>query len=728
MGYAPLWNTMTFAELNLAAPLLQAIEAMGYTSPTSVQEATIPASMNGGDWMVSSQTGSGKTAAFLLPALHALIQNPGAQAAPKTHKVNERSSRGSRTPGTARPQVLVLCPTRELAQQVAAEAIQLVQFTRGIRIATVLGGTAYMMQLRALEGASLVVATPGRLLDLHRNKQINLDDVHTLVVDEADRMLDLGFSEDLEAIHQATEDRDRTLMFSATFANRIMQLASAVMRDPQKIELATAQDTHQNIEQRLHWFDDAKHKEQLLEHYLNDKSVEQAIVFTATQIETDELSDRLRVAGYRASALHGGLPQAMRNRRIQSLREGHIQFLVATDVAARGIDVPAITHVINYGLPMKPEDYTHRIGRTGRAGRNGLAITLAGARDRYKIRNIERFTQQAIAPSEIEGLAPTQIPQPHRPAPRGRPEGGFGGGGRFESRGERPARRDDFRGGSRAPRAEAHTFAAPAGERPAFVRPEGAAPAFNSERPPRSARPAHFERSERSEKFVRTERDFGSAGGYADRPPRFERNTSSERAPRSFDSAPRSFDRAPRSDSAPQVRNEYRGDNRGEFRTESRTAPRTSERGNFGGDRSFAPRREHGAENSFNKPPRRDFGAPTGAPRAERAPYAARESRPAFERDEFSNGAAPRRREFSPAAGAPRTRAPGTFGDKPAFRNTDAGNRAPARAPHAKGADRAPASDKKNSGPAYTPPHPDGNRSIRRAEKQAAYNAANGVA
>jgi len=403
-----------FAALNLNASLLKAVDALGYTEPTAVQAETIPAALAGGDWMVSSQTGSGKTAAFLLPALQVLLETP---PMPKGEQI-ARSRRAG-----ASPRVLVLCPTRELAQQVAQEAIRLVRFVKGVRIANVVGGTPFGKQLMELRGASLVVATPGRLLDLNRNGQIGLDCVQTLVVDEADRMLDLGFSEDLEAIHVATARRDRTLMFSATFAPRIMELASHVMREPQKIELATAQDTHENIEQRLHWFDDMAHKNALLEHYLQDESMEQAVVFTATQIETDELADELREAGYAASALHGAMPQTLRNRRIKSMRDGTIKVLIATDVAARGIDVPTITHVINYGLPMKPEDYVHRIGRTGRAGRSGLAITLAGFRDRFKIRNIEHFTQQRIGEAVVEGHEPRS-----KPPSTGGYGGGFGGG------------------------------------------------------------------------------------------------------------------------------------------------------------------------------------------------------------------------------------------------------------------------------------------------------------
>jgi superfamily II DNA/RNA helicase len=532
-----------FESLNLNHALLKAVQELGYTEPTGVQAETIPAALNGGDWMVSSQTGSGKTAAFLLPAIHALL------AAPPMSK-GEEFARKRRA--AASPRVLVLAPTRELAQQVAQEAISLVRFCKGVRIANVVGGTAFGKQLMDLRGASLVVATPGRLLDLNRNGQIDLNAVQTLVVDEADRMLDLGFSEDLEAIHVATMQRERTMMFSATFAPRIMELASHVMRNPQRIELATAQDTHENIEQRLHWFDDIEHKNKLLEHYLADEAMEQAVVFTATQIEADELADELRDAGYSASALHGAMPQALRNRRIKSLREGTVKILVATDVAARGIDVPTISHVINYGLPMKPEDYVHRIGRTGRAGRNGFAVTLAGARDRFRIRNIEHFTQQRINAGVVDGLEPKTNPQQGFARGRGSRFGsrgdsfgsrnesfgnrneGFGGRDHgFADRGRRFGDRDD-----RAPRAERsdradpsprREFAAPATE--SFVREErkpfstSATPSFDAPR---------FNR-ERSTDFARApRREFASpySQNAHDSRPRESRFTRDDRAPR----------------------------------------------------------------------------------------------------------------------------------------------------------------------------------------------------
>jgi superfamily II DNA/RNA helicase len=411
--------TISFKELGLAQPLIQATDALGFTQATAVQAKVIPAALEGGDWMVSSQTGSGKTAAFLLPMLHQLIQaNPN----------------GKPVPGRAEPQILVLCPTRELAQQVTADAINLVKFCRGIRIATIMGGMPYGKQISQLKGANLVVATPGRLLDLSNSRAIRLDKVKCLVLDEADRMLDLGFQDDIEGISELCQSRGQTLMFSATFAPRIMQLATGLMKNPGRIELASAQDKHENISQRLHWADSIAHKHKLLSHWLSDPTLEQAVVFASTQVDSETIADALRADGHEATALHGAMPQAVRNRRLTSLRKGQTRILVATDVAARGIDVPTISHVINFGLPMKAEDYVHRIGRTGRAGRSGVAITLAEHRDRSKIRAIEQYTQQPLQAEVVPGLEPQDKPRKpsHRPG-SGRPGRKSFGGNRGNS-------------------------------------------------------------------------------------------------------------------------------------------------------------------------------------------------------------------------------------------------------------------------------------------------------
>ena len=465
-----------FVELGLAPELVKAVGDLGYTQPTTVQLKTIPLALpsNNGeakqgfiDLMVSSQTGSGKTAAFLLPVLHTLIQQQAeAEAADKAawdKLVADAAANGEEPPKRAKrkdptntrhfkaptPGALIVCPTRELAQQVAHDAIDLVKHCRGLRVANVVGGMPYQLQIAKLQNADLVVATPGRLLDLQRSMQIKLDKVQFLVVDEADRMLDLGFADDLAEINQLTIDRKQTMMFSATFAPRIQQLATRVMRQPQRVQIDSPQEKHVNIRQVLHWADNAQHKRRLLDHLLRDTTINQAIVFASTQIECDGLANDLQQDGFSAVALHGALSQGLRNRRLMALRQGQVQFLVATDVAARGIDVPTITHVFNFGLPMKSEDYTHRIGRTGRAGRDGVAVTLAEFRDKRKIFDIEAYTRQQFTAEVIPGMEPTQRLEQRgggRDYDRkgggkfggggGGGRGGFGGGNKFGGRSE----------------------------------------------------------------------------------------------------------------------------------------------------------------------------------------------------------------------------------------------------------------------------------------------------
>jgi len=484
-----------FVLLGLAPELVQAVADLGYTQPTSVQLKAIPLALPKEtlgqanryiDLMVSSQTGSGKTAAFLLPVLHTLLQEMAAEeeaeraafaqacsdaaanGEPAPKRPKRKDPTNSRNFKAPTPGALIVCPTRELAQQVAHDAIDLVKHCRGLRVANIVGGMPYQLQIAKLQNANLVVATPGRLLDLQRSMQIKLDKVKFLVVDEADRMLDLGFSDDLADINQLTSQRQQTMMFSATFAPRIQQLAMRVMHDGgssvQKIQIDSPQEKHSNIKQVLFWADNAQHKRKLLDHWLRDASINQAIVFASTQIECDGLAADLQQDGFDAVALHGALSQGLRNRRLMALRNGQVQILVATDVAARGIDVPTITHVFNFGLPMKAEDYTHRIGRTGRAGRDGLAVTFAEIRDRRKILDIEAYSRQPFKAEVIPGMEPKQNFPESRPGGRGgndrgdrggrgRPFGGGGGfggnrgGDRFESRGA--PRFEGNRGGDR---------------------------------------------------------------------------------------------------------------------------------------------------------------------------------------------------------------------------------------------------------------------------------------
>ncbi len=591
-----------FEIMGLSPSLVQATKDMGFTKATSVQLKAIPLALQTGgdkkfvDLMVSSQTGSGKTAAFLLPVLHTLeadmFAKEQAEKAEYQAEVEAAKMRGEVPPKKAKrkdptnhrnfkaptPGALILCPTRELAQQVANDAIDLVRHMRGVRIASVIGGMPYQLQIAKLQNANLIVATPGRLLDLQRSSQIKLQEVKFLVVDEADRMLDLGFSDDLAEVNNLTAQRQQTMMFSATFASRIQQLAARVMRDPQRITIDTPQEKHNNIKQVLFWADNMQHKRKLLDHWMRDTTIEQAIVFVSTQVECDGLANDLADSGFAATALHGALSQGMRNRRLNMLREGRIQFLIATDVAARGIDVPSISHVFNYGLPMKAEDYTHRIGRTGRAGRSGTAVTIAEFRDRRKIGDIEFFTKQPIKSEVIPGLEPTVRARPERPS--------FGG---------RPSDRGNDRGGDRNDRGSDR------GERSYGPRPGG----FND----RNSGGGFGGRT----KSV-------SEGGWGGRPQRDDARGDQ----RGFD--PRGGDQG-----QPQEQRGFGGDNRGARRQEPRGFENRDNRGDNrgfenrnvdrGGDRNFVPRAPFGAERGQERDARPQQDRRTQDPRGEQRPF-----------------------------------------------------------------------------------------------------------
>ncbi len=426
---------MSFENLGLHEALIRAVQQSGYTEATEVQAKAIPPAMAGHDLMVSSSTGSGKTASFVLPALMKVLASrqqerqkvdPKAdpQAAPGTPPVRQfRPPQG--------PRVLVLAPTRELAMQVAKATINYGRHVPRLSVATIVGGVPYGAQLKALRGPlDILIATPGRLIDHMESGRAMLANIEMLVLDEADRMLDMGFIDPINHIAAATPKTRQTMMYSATFAGTVGRLAEQLLRNPQRFDIASHTDTHADIEQRLHWADDLQHKNALLDHILTERSVDQALVFTSTQRDADSLADRLAEMGHKVASLHGGMPQGRRNRVLQGLRSKQLRVLVATDVAARGIDVPTISHVINYGLPMKEEDYVHRIGRTGRAGRAGLAVTLVERRDSGMIHRIQRFTTQRIPTATIEGLEPRR-PEPRAETrPAGRPFGPGGPGAR----------------------------------------------------------------------------------------------------------------------------------------------------------------------------------------------------------------------------------------------------------------------------------------------------------
>ena len=441
---------MTFEALGLHPSILKALVEAGYTQPTPVQEQAVPAAIEGRDLMVSSQTGSGKTAAFMLPALHkfALEQTVVPVRTPNQDMQSARA-RGERPRfKAAQPKMLVLTPTRELALQVTTATEKYGSSLRRIRAVSILGGMPYPKQMQLLaKNPEILVATPGRLIDHMESGKIDFSQLQILVLDEADRMLDMGFIEDIEKIVDATPATRQTMLFSATLDGVVGNMAKRITKDAFVIQIASATSKHENIQQCVHFVDDLSHKNRLLDHLLRDVSLDQAVVFTATKRDADTIADRLNIAGFSAAALHGDMHQGARNRTLDSLRRGHVKVLVATDVAARGIDIPNITHVFNYDLPKFPEDYVHRIGRTGRAGRNGLAISLVNHAEGVNVKRIERFTKQLIPVNVIEGFEPKKAA-----APRSRP-GWKPGDTRSDSR--KPAQRSFAKPGTGgAPRKE----------------------------------------------------------------------------------------------------------------------------------------------------------------------------------------------------------------------------------------------------------------------------------
>ncbi len=386
---------MSFKELNLDTKLLKAIDATGYSAPTEIQQQAIPAILAGRDLMASAQTGTGKTAAFVLPALQRLLTPSSV------------SGNG--------PRVLVLTPTRELAMQVNENIRTFSRFAR-FNAGTVVGGMAYPPQIRMLrQPLDLLVATPGRLMDHMQQGRVDFSRLEILVLDEADRMLDMGFVDAVKTIAQATPATRQTLLFSATFEGKVMAIAKQLLQDPACIQLAANQDQHAAIEQRLHHADDHGHKHELLSHYVNSTELNQAVIFTATKRGADRLAKRLADQGHASAALHGDMGQGARKRTVEHMRRGKFRLLVATDVAARGLDIKGISHVINYDLPMVAEDYIHRIGRTGRGGATGTAISLVGPDDWSKLHGIEKLTGRKLERNVIPGLEPaTAEPRPGR--------------------------------------------------------------------------------------------------------------------------------------------------------------------------------------------------------------------------------------------------------------------------------------------------------------------------
>ncbi len=363
--------TTEFTDLGLHPQLVQAVTERGYTTPTSIQTAVIPVMLSGQDILGQAQTGTGKTAAFALPILHNL------------------------TPGKGHVQALVLAPTRELGLQVA-EAMEEYGRHRRFSVLAVYGGTAYGPQIGSLRrGVDIVVGTPGRLLDLIQSKKLDLSQVQTVVLDEADEMLSMGFIEDIEAILQQTPSERQTALFSATLPGQIRQLADKYMRNPQAITIERAQRTVSTIAQRAYLVNEDD-KLAALTRLFEVEPITSALIFARTRLGTAELANELTVRGFPAEALNGDLSQQAREQVLNRFRNNQIKVLVATDVAARGLDIDDISHVFNFDLPQDAEIYVHRVGRTGRAGKTGVALTLLTPKEQWRLRKIEQYTRQKV--------------------------------------------------------------------------------------------------------------------------------------------------------------------------------------------------------------------------------------------------------------------------------------------------------------------------------------------
>jgi len=406
-------SSVTFASLGLAEPLLRALNEKNYTEPSPIQAQSIPYLLHGRDMIGVAQTGTGKTAAFALPILQRLSANPA-------------------SPMPKRPRALILAPTRELAAQIAQSFGTYGKFLH-LSHAAVFGGVSLSPQIRALQrGVDILIATPGRLADLERQKHLSLDKVEIFVLDEADRMLDLGFVHEIKRIITKLPPKRQSLLFSATMPPAIQELAASIVHNPARVEVTPAATTVERIDQQVA-FVNRHDKAKALVHFINGHPKGLVLVFVRMKHMANKLVDQIARDGIKADAIHGNKSQGARQRALENFRSGHSRVLVATDIAARGIDVKGITLVVNFDLPEEPESYVHRIGRTARAGLDGMAIAFCDVSERNLLRNIERTIRRTIPVLKghpFEGAA-TQadrprttfdagsgIDRPHRPSPR----------------------------------------------------------------------------------------------------------------------------------------------------------------------------------------------------------------------------------------------------------------------------------------------------------------------
>lgn len=490
----------SFNDLGLIAPLQQALAEENYATPTPIQAQAIPYLLQGRDLLGLAQTGTGKTAAFTLPTLQRLIE--------KKHRPAPKTTR-----------VLILCPTRELAVQIQ-ESIQTYGRHLPIRSTMIFGGVTQFSQVRAMQrGIEIVVATPGRLRDLINQGHVDLRSVEVLILDEADRMLDMGFMPEIKKIVALVPKQRQTLLFSATMPREISDLAYGLLNEPVRVEVAPVSSTAERVEQKLYHVT-KNNKRALLAHILRTEPVERALLFTRTKHGADRVAENLEKDGFKAAVIHGNKSQNARQRALGDLKSGRINLLIATDIAARGIDVDGVTHVINVDLPVEPESYVHRIGRTARAGASGVALSFCEVEERAYLRDIEKITRQAI-PVVEEHPFNTDLPPLHIVGPKpkrgGNRMGGHDGGGR-QDRKPRAGQAQRKRQDPRRQQDDATFFADLKGDdsrrndsrRPANARQDGA----------RSAGRHHEQRTEKRPDAGRHEPVRGDRPARQDRPER----------------------------------------------------------------------------------------------------------------------------------------------------------------------------------------------------------------
>lgn len=407
---------MSFNTLGLSPSILKAIEEKGYTTPSPIQEKAIPVILDRKDILASAQTGTGKTAGFTLPILQILSQNPPA--------------------GRRKIRALVLTPTRELAAQIL-ENVREYSTYLDIRSTVIFGGVNQNPQVATLKnGVDILIATPGRLLDLHQQRLLNIGSVEILVLDEADRMLDMGFAKDINRILAILPERRQNLLFSATFSLEIKKMAAGILFDPELVEATPENTTAEKVIHNVIRVDKGM-KNDLIVKLIDEGDWQQVLIFTRTKHGANKLSEKLEKSGMSSAAIHGNKTQNARTKALDGFKKGQIRVLVATDIAARGLDIPLLPHVVNYELPNVPEDYVHRIGRTGRAGASGEAVSLVCAEEIDYLKGIEKLLDLTLPVEIISGFEPLEVDR--QPPPK------MGGG-------QRPPRSNDNRSGGGGPR------------------------------------------------------------------------------------------------------------------------------------------------------------------------------------------------------------------------------------------------------------------------------------